>query len=95
MCFVKVLKDGCAVGAAVLGVPAKATIKEVQIIQFFGQNLKLVFFWLFGHHLSFNIRLVPFCGMQVNSDSLVVKTLDRKTLWEMQTPQVLNYFPAL
>ena len=50
----KVLKDGSAVGAAVLGVPAKATIKEV------------------------------------NSDSLVVKTLDRKTLWEMQTPQVLK-----
>ena len=23
-----------------------------------------------------------------NSDSFVVKTLDRKTLWEMQTPQV-------
>jgi 2-C-methyl-D-erythritol 4-phosphate cytidylyltransferase len=50
----KVLKDGSAVGAAVLGVPAKATIKEV------------------------------------NSDSLVVKTLDRKTLWEMQTPQVIK-----
>ncbi|CAN8266754.1 unnamed protein product [Cochlearia groenlandica] len=50
----KVLKDGLAVGAAVLGVPAKATIKEV------------------------------------NSDSLVVKTLDRKTLWEMQTPQVIK-----
>ncbi|KAG2301679.1 hypothetical protein Bca4012_059922 [Brassica carinata] len=50
----KVLKDGWAVGAAVLGVPAKATIKEV------------------------------------NSDSLVVKTLDRKTLWEMQTPQVIK-----
>ncbi|CAH8355309.1 unnamed protein product [Eruca vesicaria subsp. sativa] len=50
----KVLKDGYAVGAAVLGVPAKATIKEV------------------------------------NSDSLVVKTLDRKTLWEMQTPQVIK-----
>lgn len=25
---------------------------------------------------------------QANSDSYVVKTLDRKTLWEMQTPQV-------
>ncbi|CAN6848417.1 hypothetical protein Bca4012_052065 [Brassica carinata] len=50
----KVLKDGWTVGAAVLGVPAKATIKEV------------------------------------NADSLVVKTLDRKTLWEMQTPQVIK-----
>ncbi|PIN03655.1 2-C-methyl-D-erythritol 4-phosphate cytidylyltransferase [Handroanthus impetiginosus] len=50
----KVLKDGWRVGAAVLGVPAKATIKEA------------------------------------NSESFVVKTLDRKTLWEMQTPQVIK-----
>nr|ABV02019.1 2-C-methyl-D-erythritol 4-phosphate cytidyltransferase [Nicotiana langsdorffii x Nicotiana sanderae] len=50
----KVLKDGWVVGAAVLGVPAKATIKEA------------------------------------NSESFVVKTLDRKTLWEMQTPQVIK-----
>ncbi|CAH1443623.1 unnamed protein product [Lactuca virosa] len=50
----KVLNDGLHVGASVLGVPAKATIKEV------------------------------------NSESFVVKTLDRKTLWEMQTPQVIK-----
>ncbi|TYI77363.1 hypothetical protein E1A91_D06G137000v1 [Gossypium mustelinum] len=50
----KVLKDGWLIGAAVLGVPVKATIKEA------------------------------------NSDSYVVKTLDRKTLWEMQTPQVIK-----
>ncbi|KAI8026947.1 hypothetical protein LOK49_LG02G02547 [Camellia lanceoleosa] len=50
----KVLKDGWLNGAAVLGVPAKATIKEA------------------------------------NSESYVVKTLDRKTLWEMQTPQVIK-----
>ncbi|KAK3184807.1 hypothetical protein Dsin_032093 [Dipteronia sinensis] len=50
----KVLKDGWKIGAAVLGVPAKATIKEA------------------------------------NSESFVVKTLDRKTLWEMQTPQVIK-----
>ncbi|KAM7481956.1 hypothetical protein LguiB_006539 [Lonicera macranthoides] len=50
----KVMKDGLSVGAAVLGVPAKATIKEA------------------------------------NSESFVVKTLDRKTLWEMQTPQVIK-----
>ncbi|GMY04928.1 2-C-methyl-D-erythritol 4-phosphate cytidylyltransferase, chloroplastic isoform X1 [Fagus crenata] len=50
----KVLKDGWLNGAAVLGVPVKATIKEA------------------------------------NSDSFVVKTLDRKTLWEMQTPQVIK-----
>ncbi|KAH7576088.1 hypothetical protein JRO89_XS02G0288300 [Xanthoceras sorbifolium] len=50
----KVLKDGCRIGAAVLGVPAKATIKEA------------------------------------NSESFVVRTLDRKTLWEMQTPQVIK-----
>nr|AOX15282.1 2-C-methyl-D-erythritol4-phosphate cytidylyl transferase [Withania somnifera] len=50
----KVLKDGWLVGAAVLGVPAKATIKEA------------------------------------NTESFVVKTLDRKTLWEMQTPQVIK-----
>ncbi|KAG8368946.1 hypothetical protein BUALT_Bualt15G0099200 [Buddleja alternifolia] len=50
----KVLNDGWHIGAAVLGVPAKATIKEA------------------------------------NSESFVVKTLDRKTLWEMQTPQVIK-----
>ncbi|KAL8222849.1 hypothetical protein R6Q57_020248 [Mikania cordata] len=50
----KVLSDGLRVGASVLGVPAKATIKEG------------------------------------NSESFVVKTLDRKTLWEMQTPQVIK-----
>lgn len=50
----KVMKDGKRIGAAVLGVPAKATIKEA------------------------------------NSESFVVKTLDRKTLWEMQTPQVIK-----
>ncbi|KAI4367388.1 hypothetical protein MLD38_023131 [Melastoma candidum] len=50
----KVLKDGYRIGAAVLGVPVKATIKEA------------------------------------DSGSFVVKTLDRKTLWEMQTPQVIK-----
>ncbi|CAI9101496.1 OLC1v1038833C1 [Oldenlandia corymbosa var. corymbosa] len=50
----KVLKDALTVGAAVLGVPSKATIKEA------------------------------------DSNSFVVKTLDRKTLWEMQTPQVIK-----
>ncbi|KAJ6816466.1 2-C-methyl-D-erythritol 4-phosphate cytidylyltransferase, chloroplastic [Iris pallida] len=50
----KVLKDGLLNGAAVLGVPVKATIKEA------------------------------------NNNSFVVKTLDRKTLWEMQTPQVIK-----
>ncbi|XP_047153159.1 2-C-methyl-D-erythritol 4-phosphate cytidylyltransferase, chloroplastic isoform X1 [Vigna umbellata] len=50
----KVLADGLSNGAAVLGVPVKATIKEA------------------------------------NSESFVVKTLDRKTLWEMQTPQVIK-----
>ncbi|KAJ3678111.1 hypothetical protein LUZ60_001914 [Juncus effusus] len=50
----KVMKDAWIHGAAVLGVPAKATIKEADI------------------------------------ESFVVKTLDRKTLWEMQTPQVMR-----
>ncbi|XP_073000132.1 2-C-methyl-D-erythritol 4-phosphate cytidylyltransferase, chloroplastic [Typha latifolia] len=50
----KVLKDGWLNGAAVLGVPVKATIKEA------------------------------------NSESFVVKTLNRQTLWEMQTPQVIK-----
>ncbi|GAB4847430.1 hypothetical protein Ancab_026487 [Ancistrocladus abbreviatus] len=50
----KVLKDGWLHGAAVLGVPVKATIKEA------------------------------------NGDCFVVRTLDRKTLWEMQTPQVIK-----
>ncbi|KAK1310315.1 hypothetical protein QJS10_CPA08g00965 [Acorus calamus] len=50
----KVLKDGSLNGAAVLGVPVKATIKEA------------------------------------NSNCFVIRTLDRKTLWEMQTPQVIK-----
>ncbi|XP_040383775.1 2-C-methyl-D-erythritol 4-phosphate cytidylyltransferase, chloroplastic isoform X1 [Oryza brachyantha] len=50
----KVLEDAAVHGAAVLGVPVKATIKEA------------------------------------DNDSFVVKTLDRKTLWEMQTPQVMK-----
>ncbi|KAJ9141441.1 hypothetical protein P3X46_031979 [Hevea brasiliensis] len=50
----KVIEDAWMNGAAVLGVPAKATIKEA------------------------------------NSESFVVRTLDRKTLWEMQTPQVIK-----
>ncbi|XP_024169715.1 2-C-methyl-D-erythritol 4-phosphate cytidylyltransferase, chloroplastic [Rosa chinensis] len=50
----KVLKDGWLNGAAVLGVPVKATIKEA------------------------------------NYESFVVRTLDRRTLWEMQTPQVIK-----
>uniref|UniRef100_A0A0D9V8R2 2-C-methyl-D-erythritol 4-phosphate cytidylyltransferase n=1 Tax=Leersia perrieri TaxID=77586 RepID=A0A0D9V8R2_9ORYZ len=50
----QVLEDAAVHGAAVLGVPVKATIKEA------------------------------------DSDSFVVKTLDRKTLWEMQTPQVMK-----
>lgn len=49
-CFLKVLKDGCAVGAAVLGVPAKATIKEVQYT--FGKLVK-----------SFAIILVSVIGL--------------------------------
>jgi 2-C-methyl-D-erythritol 4-phosphate cytidylyltransferase len=50
----KVLKDAAIHGAAVLGVPVKATIKEAAI------------------------------------DGFVTKTLDRKYLWEMQTPQVIE-----
>ncbi|XP_042454873.1 2-C-methyl-D-erythritol 4-phosphate cytidylyltransferase, chloroplastic-like [Zingiber officinale] len=50
----KVMQDAWTNGAAVLGVPVKATIKEA------------------------------------DNDSFVVKTLDRKTLWEMQTPQVIK-----
>ncbi|WOK96515.1 2-C-methyl-D-erythritol 4-phosphate cytidylyltransferase, chloroplastic isoform X2 [Canna indica] len=50
----KVFQDAWVNGAAVLGVPVKATIKEA------------------------------------DKDSFVVKTLDRKTLWEMQTPQVIK-----
>ncbi|XP_038904555.1 2-C-methyl-D-erythritol 4-phosphate cytidylyltransferase, chloroplastic [Benincasa hispida] len=50
----QVLKDARLNGAAVLGVPVKATIKEA------------------------------------NNDRFVQRTLDRKTLWEMQTPQVIE-----
>lgn len=84
-CFFKVLKDGWAVGAAVLGVPAKATIKEVPNSQFIMQKMLKLMAVIIWFHFS----------MQVNSDSLVVKTLDRKTLWEMQTPQVLIPFSML
>lgn len=38
------------------------------------------------NHYSF----FPFFFMQANSKSFVVRTLDRKTLWEMQTPQVMR-----
>lgn len=37
-------------------------------------------------HESNEICLTIF--LQANSESFVVRTLDRKTLWEMQTPQV-------
>nr|AAZ80386.1 2-C-methyl-D-erythritol 4-phosphate cytidylyltransferase [Ginkgo biloba] len=50
----KALQDAWIHGAAVLGVPVKATIKEA------------------------------------SSDGFVVKTLNRQTLWEMQTPQVIK-----
>uniref|UniRef100_A0A224XH13 2-C-methyl-D-erythritol 4-phosphate cytidylyltransferase, chloroplastic n=1 Tax=Hypericum kalmianum TaxID=473045 RepID=A0A224XH13_9ROSI len=50
----KVLKNGAENGAAVLGVPVKATIKEA------------------------------------DAESFVVQTLDRRKLWEMQTPQVIK-----
>eukprot|EP00246_Nothoceros_aenigmaticus_P001667 TRINITY_DN12209_c0_g1_i1.p1 TRINITY_DN12209_c0_g1~~TRINITY_DN12209_c0_g1_i1.p1 ORF type:complete len:230 (+),score=36.01 TRINITY_DN12209_c0_g1_i1:51-692(+) len=50
----RVLRDGLTHGAAVLGVPLKATIKEA------------------------------------TGDHFVAKTLDRRTLWEIQTPQVIE-----
>jgi len=50
----KVLEDAWVHGAAVLGVPVKATIKEA------------------------------------SNDSFVARTLNRQTLWEMQTPQVIK-----
>ncbi|KAJ7564096.1 hypothetical protein O6H91_02G001600 [Diphasiastrum complanatum] len=50
----KVLMDAWIHGAAVLGVPVKATIKEA------------------------------------GDDHFVTRTLDRRTLWEMQTPQVIQ-----
>uniref|UniRef100_A0A224XBZ9 2-C-methyl-D-erythritol 4-phosphate cytidylyltransferase, chloroplastic n=1 Tax=Hypericum annulatum TaxID=708052 RepID=A0A224XBZ9_9ROSI len=50
----KVLKNGAENGAAVLGVPVKATIKEA------------------------------------DGESFVARTLDRRKLWEMQTPQVIK-----
>lgn len=49
-----VFRDATKFGAAVLGVPSKATIKEA------------------------------------NEDGFVEKTLDRKKLWEMHTPQVMR-----
>jgi len=49
-----VLEDAMDVGAAVLGVSCKATVKEA------------------------------------SADGMVVKTLDRSTLWEMHTPQVIK-----
>ncbi|MQL79743.1 hypothetical protein Taro_012193 [Colocasia esculenta] len=74
----KVLADGLLNGAAVLGVPVKATIKEQ------GSSM----------HKKGKMHNVDDCmsiaTMQANSKSFVVKTLDRKTLWEMQTPQVIK-----
>ncbi|KAL3683945.1 hypothetical protein R1sor_001967 [Riccia sorocarpa] len=52
--ILKVISDAWVHGAAVLGVPCKATIKEA------------------------------------GRDQFVKKTLDRRTLWEMQTPQVIE-----
>lgn len=39
--------------------------------------------------ISVNNQSVIIVPLQANSESFVVKTLDRKTLWEMQTPQVV------
>nr|QUS47434.1 2-C-methyl-D-erythritol 4-phosphate cytidylyltransferase [Chromochloris zofingiensis] len=50
----KCMLDGWSVGAAVLGVPVKPTIKEV------------------------------------NADMMVIKTLQRAKLWEVQTPQCIR-----
>jgi len=50
----KVLNDAWVHGAAVLGVPVKATIKEA------------------------------------SNDNFVTRTLNRQTLWEMHTPQVIK-----
>ena len=113
----QVLEDAAVHGAAVLGVPVKATIKEVivyivQMIvnlilqialtnficatatQFCLLNLMLTLLLCNYHpHNSildgvYDIHFHPY-SLQANSDSFVVKTLDRKTLWEMQTPQVI------
>lgn len=35
-----------------------------------------------------DFAIILMCSLQADNDSFVVKTLDRKTLWEMQTPQV-------
>ncbi|KAG8054428.1 hypothetical protein GUJ93_ZPchr0001g31001 [Zizania palustris] len=79
----KVLEDAAVHGAAVLGVPVKATIKEVSLYHpdddQYGELADI-----FGKFFLSNNYLMA------DSDSFVVKTLDRKTLWEMQTPQVMK-----
>lgn len=44
----------------------------------------------FVHSFKKYIYVIVTAMRQANSEGFVVKTLDRKTLWEMQTPQVLT-----
>ncbi|KAL3613212.1 hypothetical protein CASFOL_042903 [Castilleja foliolosa] len=109
----KVLKDGRHIGAAVLGAPAKATIKEmldvgVRLAARFHshcpQTARLYYHppsddhhhhqplsgHLDHHEMLEKSTAIAGHGIKANSESFVVKTLDRKTLWEMQTPQVIE-----
>lgn len=52
---------------------------------YYATIIHIIAFWM-----GYNIPPYP---LQANSDSFVVKTLDRKTLWEMQTPQVTILLP--
>ena len=44
-------------------------------------------FWILFNEIEYSEICLPIF-VQADNESFVVRTLDRKTLWEMQTPQV-------
>lgn len=63
-------------GAAILGVPVKATIKQVTKSQ--------------GHYAQAYTDASDSVGCKVAGNFTVKRTLDRNLLWEIQTPQVFR-----
>lgn len=68
-CISKVIARAKHMGAAILGVPVKATIKKIKNQNSVGT----------GHALSVKSK-----------NHIVAETLDRNSLWEIQTPQVFR-----
>jgi 2-C-methyl-D-erythritol 4-phosphate cytidylyltransferase len=67
----ELIRDARYYGASITAVPAKDTIKQVQL-----QNLK---------------HLQPSGFSGENDAVFVVKTFERSTLWQVQTPQAFQY----